>query len=106
MIDNTDIAFLALGAEHGLAKLDGHVQRELCEKLDGYVGIIREVIDFSVVLDDVWSEVGAAFCGSWAYEVAEPAGESIVKLLAGDDPWNAETVREIVRELVRDANTP
>lgn len=103
MIDNADIAFLALGAEHGMAKLDTAAQRELSATFDGYIGIIREVIGFAGVLDEVWRENDEEFPGVWAYEVAEPAGEAIVKLLASGGHADFPTVREIVRELVRDA---
>lgn len=105
-IDTLDIAYLAIGAKAALETLEHHERNRLTERHGGELGLIREVIDFAATVDGVYhEELEDEFGGVWAYDVAEPLGEAMVRHMAADTHGciSAETVRELVRNLAAQA---
>lgn len=95
--DPLDTAYLAIGAARMLDKLPR--ARALHDK--GELDIIQLAIDAAPALQAAWNELGEEWDGVWAYDVAEPVGQSVVMYELGNslDSSPAGYAR-IVREVI------
>lgn len=99
-IDRLDIAYLAIGAHAALRELPHDDAQRLIDTCCGQLGVIGEVLDFAATLDELYHSEFEGFNGVWAYEVAEPLGGEVVRLMARNGGHaSAEAVRRIARGL-------
>lgn len=104
--DPATVAFIAIGAHEALRKArhisgSGRLTYRAVdlayERHEGQLGFISEVISHALHLDQLAEEAGHRLAGCFAYEVAEPFGETYADALIAQ---TGETPESIAARLV------
>jgi len=102
MIDNLDIAYVAIGAKQAL---DDAPDDQACNaRFDGELGYIQACIDHVELLARVYEEQAGEFPGVWCYEAAESFGYIYGKHLLQDG--ELRDAERILRAIVADGRAP
>jgi len=100
IIDNTDIAYMAIGAAAALGRLPSDENNRLIDLHGGQFGVILDVIRHAQLLADIYAEQNNEFPGVWYYEIAEPFGTRYIEAIAAGKTVDAG---QLIRDLVREA---